>query len=399
MKIFHSYPSWQLSGVGHWSLDLIKGLEGSGYDQRILLTGLEDENAGPWSVPEGVLCEDIRLPRGTPFHVQWKSLATHLTFHAPCIYLPNFDFDRACAVGLLPPSVAVCAVLHSDEPVYYENAGRLGGDWDGVVAVSEHIKNETARKHPGLAARLCCIPHGVELSTGRTAAVGGNHPLRLLYGNRLSQYQKKVFDLPLVMTALKEMNVPFTLTVAGDGPDAAELADRFQKAGLSPQVTQTGRLSRKELRRVMAECDVFLLTSDFEGLPISLLEAMAEGCVPVCYRTESGVGEVIQSGRNGILIPPGQPRSMAEALAELHRNRQNLRGLSESAVRTIEDHFSLSRMCAAYNTLFHELSRKARAGQCRSRTGGVKSPPRFRLSNRILQKLRSCLGLRHTFNT
>ncbi|MEI8121286.1 MAG: glycosyltransferase family 4 protein [bacterium] len=385
VPVFHSFPSWMLSGVCTWSTDLIRGLPD--WDQRILLTGLLPPEGSPdESVPD-LPCVDIRLAWGTSRHRQWQIFANTLAERAPCIYIPNCDFDRACAVGLLPQNAAVCAILHSDEHCYYNEALRLGANWDAAVAVSGEIFEKTKTFAPSLSDRLVNIPHGIPLpSAGRPSIHTG--PVRLLYASRLSQYQKRVFDLPVLAKTLADTGVDFVLTIAGDGPDEMELKARFTEAGCGDRVRFLGRVSREKARDLGLEADVFLLTSDFEGLPISLLEAMTCGAVPVAYRIRSGLGEAITDGHNGFLVPHADVGALAGAIAMLANNRGVLNSLSVCAIETVREKFSLDCMCADYAALFTQLADKAGRGECLKRDGKVRKLPHMRFSNRLVARLR-----------
>ncbi|MEI8285217.1 MAG: glycosyltransferase family 4 protein [bacterium] len=384
IPVFHSFPSWMLSGVCSWSTDLINGLPD--WDQHILLTGLLPPGGRPSDFLPDLPCVDIRLPWDASRHRQWKHFARTLAEMAPCIYIPNFDFDRSCAVGLLPKNVAVCAILHSDEHCYYEEARRLGANWDAAVSVSAEVFEKTKTLVPALADRLFRIPHGIPLPSAGCLTIHAG-PIRLLYTSRLSQYQKRIFDLPVLAKALVDTGVDFVLTIAGDGPDEMEIKARFEETGLGDRVRLLGRVPREEARLLGQEADVFLLTSDFEGLPISLLEAMACGAVPVAYRIRSGLGEAITDGHNGFLVPHADVGALAGAIARLANNRALLNSLSACASETVREKFSLDRMCAAYAAIFTQLAEKAARGECIKRFGNVRPILQKNLITRVAQRL------------
>jgi glycosyltransferase involved in cell wall biosynthesis len=334
----------------------------------------------------------VHLPLESPRtkREEWEALKAFLEAAAPCIYIPNYDFHRSCAVGTLSPQVKVCAVIHSDEDCYYDEVRRVGRYFDAVVTVSSLLQRNLRDKHPELADRLQWIPHGVPSPGERqNNSSQPGKTLRLFYCNRISQYQKRVFDLPEVCRELVRLGVDFTLTVAGSGPDGLELKSRFVRAGLGDKVQQVGRLSGEHVRKAFLESDVFLLTSDFEGLPISLLEAMSAGCVPVVYDIESGVRDVVQDGLNGILTKHGDPRALAEAIRRLDADRSFLARLSLAALQTHEEKFSVRRMADDYRLLFSELMGETRSRVVRD--GRVRVPSdltfRHRLKRRLARQL------------
>jgi glycosyltransferase involved in cell wall biosynthesis len=157
------------------------------------------------------------------------------------------------------------------------------------------------------------------------------------------------------------------------------------RAGLGDKVQQVGRLSGEHVRKAFLESDVFLLTSDFEGLPISLLEAMSAGCVPVVYDIESGVRDVVQDGLNGILTKHGDPRALAEAIRRLDADRSFLARLSLAALQTHEEKFSVRRMADDYRLLFSRLMSETRSGVVRD--GRVRAPKDLTFLHRLKRRL------------
>ncbi|MEI8285218.1 MAG: glycosyltransferase family 4 protein [bacterium] len=389
IKVFHSYPRWELSGVATWSTNLISALDKSRFDQRILLTSVRNLAQKDILPPRELPTVLLHPEREKSYACGWYTLTAFLTAQAPCIYLPLFDFHSACAVGLLPSNVAVCAGIRSDEEIYYENAERLGIYFDATVAASQFLADECARRVPTLADRIYYIPNGIAVTADATPRFRTpNSPLRLLYANRLVQYQKRVFDLPKIASALRAMEVPFHLTIAGEGEDGMQLQERFAASDLTEYVTFLGRVSRSEVLKLCRSSDVFLLTSDFEGMPNSLLEAMSTGCVPVAYRIRSGLEEIVTDLENGLLVSPGDCKAFAEALRELYFNLVLFNALSVAALNRIRSRFSLRQMGDGYGQLFMQLAEKVGRGDCSKRDGKVRKSPQIRLANRLIFRVR-----------
>ena len=97
----------------------------------------------------------------------------------------------------------------------------------------------------------------------------------------------------------------------GQGPLEAEIRELQQQLGLGPRVTLLGR--RDDATRVLAGCDVFVLSSRFEGLPVALMEALGLG-LPVVATRVGGIPELVTDGVEGLLVPPGAPDRLADAL-------------------------------------------------------------------------------------
>lgn len=384
IPVFHSFDSWQLSGVNTWSLNLEEAMRGDGRFENILLftgepySALEELNA------RRVPYAHLELPAVRSRSDEWTALKGFLEANAPCIYVPNYDFHRSSAVPVLSSEVKVLLVVHSDEECYYESIARLGASADAVVAVSSTVERQLAARFPSLSSRLFRVPYGVPSTPGQRLQADPHEPLRLLYCNRLSQYQKRIFDLPKLCVELQRLGLDFHLTVAGAGADERELKSRFGDSGLVDKVNMVGLLSAEEVQQALLRSDVFLLVSDFEGLPISLLEAMSAGCVPVVYEIESGVRDAIENEVSGILVPHGDVAAMAREIVSLNSDRHRLEGISQGAMQRHAERFSLGRMSADYRELFSRLM--ADEAEVPLRDGRVRKSPDLTLRYRLLRR-------------
>lgn len=135
------------------------------------------------------------------------------------------------------------------------------------------------------------------------------------------------------------------LLVIGEGPERAELERRAHEAGLDGRVSFRGALPRAEVLAALAGARAALLSSDWENLPHAAVEALALG-TPVVATAVGGVPELVRSGENGLLVPPGSPHELAAAIARL-----------------IEDDGLRARLAAAAAPSVAGLSREAVYGR------------------------------------
>ena len=103
------------------------------------------------------------------------------------------------------------------------------------------------------------------------------------------------------------------LVVVGDGPDRAELEQRAQSSAAADRIEFRGSRSRDDALEIVAGATAALLSSDYENLPHSAVEALSVG-VPVVATAVGGVPEVVHHDRNGLLVPPGRPDELAAAI-------------------------------------------------------------------------------------
>jgi glycosyltransferase involved in cell wall biosynthesis len=137
-----------------------------------------------------------------------------------------------------------------------------------------------------------------------------------------------------------------------------DLQSRARDRGLTDRVIITGL--RSDVPALLSAVDVSVMPSLNEALSNVLLESMAAGAAVVATDV-GGTAEALVDGNNGVLIPPGNPTVMADAIVRLVDNPAYARELGENARRTIRDRYSLDRMVASTETLYDELlSRKQR---------------------------------------
>jgi glycosyltransferase involved in cell wall biosynthesis len=242
---------------------------------------------------------------------------------------------------------AVVYMLHGDIDYYYDLAVRHDPIVHAFIAYSRRMYDELLARLPHRAETIFHLPYGISLPSAARRASDG--PLRAIYAGRLEHGQKGIFDLPEIDRALQALGVRIDWTVAGGGPDEAELKRRW---AFNAAVRWTGPMANAALLDLYAEQDVFVLPTRFEGFPVALLEAMAAGLVPVVSDIPSGVPEVVDAAGNGELVPVGDVRAFAEAISRLDRNRPRLEAMSASARQTVRSRYDIRDRVAAYQALY-----------------------------------------------
>jgi glycosyltransferase involved in cell wall biosynthesis len=187
---------------------------------------------------------------------------------------------------------------------------------DGVVCVSEETVNLAQRWLPSLAAdRIRLLP--VPLSSCPVEGVRprpANRPFLLGYSGRLIREHKRVDRFPELCRRLDEARIDFRFEILGDGPERPWLESRL---GNRPHVQFHGRLSGEDYWRALSRWDAILFVSDTEGLPVSLIEALASGVIPIYPRIRSGGDSYVKRVAEELLFEPGNLAQLSQTVARL----------------------------------------------------------------------------------
>lgn len=170
---------------------------------------------------------------------------------------------------------------------------------------------------------------------------------RLLFVGRLAAV-KGVLVLLNAFAQVRKSHPDAVLTLVGDGPERANIEAYCKELQLKDAVRFTGYLSQAEVAEALQDTDLFVLPSFAEGVPVVLMEAMASR-LPVVATSIAGIPELVETGKTGLLVPPGDAEALAEAISSL---------LADVALRQAMGNAGYVRVRADFNQ-FTEAARLA----------------------------------------
>jgi glycosyltransferase involved in cell wall biosynthesis len=161
---------------------------------------------------------------------------------------------------------------------------------------------------------------------------------------------------------LRDRGISFVCQLVGDGPDEVALAQQIAQAGLSEHVRLLGRRTREQVAELLAQADIAVAPSvptkdgRREGIPVALMEAMGSG-VPVVAGNLSGIPELVEHERGGLLVPPRDAQALADALERLYIDPGLCQRLGQAGREKVLREFDLRPNAA---TLTQHFSQEAR---------------------------------------
>ncbi len=233
-----------------------------------------------------------------------------------------------------------------------------------LIAVSQQNIEMGLHLNIGTRSQYCLIRSGVDIQKIRETALQINiHELKKelqisddeLIVLTMGPFKIQKDPLAFVRLASKVSkvvpNVKFLM--AGDGELRPQIERLIQELNLKNTLQLLGW--KKDAAKWMALCDVFVLTSLWEGLPRSGVEALICGKPFVAFSVD-GIPEIIHNGKNGFCLPPGQLDLMAEKLIELLQNKSLRNTFNQNAKQTINDSFDIHKMVTQQEELYLQLT-------------------------------------------
>lgn len=235
----------------------------------------------------------------------------------------------------------------------YIFAERIAARWaTRIICVSEYDRQLAIKCGVGRPEQLITIHNGVPLLQDYELAKAGNgNPVRLIMVARFSKQK----DYQLLFRALLEIknNQAFEMYLVGDGPLFSQSKEMVQQMGLTDVVKFLG--ARKDVPALLAEAQIFVLISRWEGFPRSVLEAMRAG-LPVIASDVGGTRESVIDGETGFLIPRGDVEILKDRLLKLINDPSLRVQMGNNGYRRFLSNFTFEHMLEETLKLYREIS-------------------------------------------
>lgn len=255
--------------------------------------------------------------------------------------------------SLTSPSLATIGQEHMNLSTHRPGVRRAiaahYGRLDALVALTDRDLEDyraALDEHPLLMA----IPNAAPAIDGPRS----NESARTVVAAGRLTRQKAFAVLIEAFAKVCEARPDWRLVIYGRGPRQLHLYKAIAQFGVAANVTLAGAVSN--LETAMAEASIFALSSRFEGFPMVLLEAMSVGLPVVSFDCPTGPREIVESGRNGLLVPNGDVDALAASLLEMIEDDELRRRCSQGALETAE-RYSLAVIGQRWEELIERLSR------------------------------------------
>lgn len=227
-------------------------------------------------------------------------------------------------------------------------------DADAIVAVSNGLRSYALHTAPDLPIEV--IPNAIELSYF-TPPRHRNHEgaVRLLFVGRFNAFK----NVELLLEAVAHLKTNgldnFELQLVGDGSTRANLERLTVDHNLTKHVRFLGWLDRDQLVQIYRDADLFVTATTWEGMPNTVLEAMACG-LPIVATRASGLSELVREGVNGYLVNPHDRATFTERLSQLIDNPYERQRLGKESRKIAEQEFAWEYIAEQYVGIYQRIT-------------------------------------------
>lgn len=370
LRLVQFVRSFHIGGTEVQVLELLRGLP-EGYQVRVGVL----EAAGP-------LMEELsdlgHTPTAFPLHGSLMRAGTAHTILRIALWLKAQQADLVhvhdfySILMVIPAARMVgCKVVvgrldlahwhGTARRVVYAQATRLA---DHVIANADAIRTMLMREERIPGHRISVIHNGLDVARfDQRLAAGLDAPLPdtrgaplLVHVANMSHPVKRQEELLTALRLLRNQGMHLHTFLVGDGPRRPGIEARARELGLSDSVHFLGH--RKDVPAIYAKAQLGVLCSAAEGLSNAVMEGMAAR-LPMVVTRVGGNPDLIEDGRRGRVVEPGQPEQLAGALGHLLAQPATGRRMGRAARRFVEQELSLGRMISRHDALYRRLVRPA----------------------------------------
>jgi len=366
----HFVDSDTFGGSEQSLLHLLGGLDRSQWRPVLL----HHPAAGLTPLVEGAQARGVSIrsvPRITDRNFTWRLavLGRVLGQERPVVFHAHLNWPLACKFGLLAarllrvPAIVGTAQLFVEALVNRSVRVQqriVAAGVDRYLAVSSHVAKRLSASFGIPERKLRVVYNGIDpapFEQSRESASASGDSLRpreptVITLARLNP-QKGIATLLAAASQVPEAR----FLIVGDGPERAALEAQARSLDISSRVSFLGH--RRDVPALLASADVFVLPSLFEGLPLSVLEAMA-AAKPVVASRVGGTDEAVLDGVTGILVPPSDPAALTRAIRSVLADPALGQRLGTAGRARVHRTFSAQGMVRAVESVYDELLARPR---------------------------------------
>ena len=340
-KLFIGNWTMKLGGVETWLRDIVKEYSTRGIDNTYLITDKENSNY-PLEIKKNII--DFFYEKTPIYSREYVEKGINfIVQNLPCTMIFSRVDELLLAASLVKKQytndLKIIMVDHGACDGMTRDIISYADSIDSYVAVSNGIKELLVNQgieSSDISVMTC--PLIIDDSIKRNKS----EVLRIGYAGRLEVFEKRMDIFLKLIAELENNRIDYRLDIAGSGSFSNEIEVFIEQNKLKNKINLLGQIDRAEMGNFWSEHDIAINVSDNEGRPISNMEAMIYGAVPVVTET-IGCLEDVEDGVNGYTVPICDYKTMAKKIKYLSEHREILEEMSKKAQSTMLIKSSMER--------------------------------------------------------
>lgn len=349
MKIAICIGQSSIGGVGTSTYILATGMRRAGHQADILATdwspGPDYERARRDSWPVEAICIGERWLRRR-LEIALNRLSTY------DVIINNHSIETKLILPSLPARIMRLSVIRSTNDSVITDGAAQSMYLDALVGVSPEVKQ--LLDNTGVKCRTEMIANAVMVTPGEPPKL--KTPLILAYLGRLTDIDKNILILPVIAKCCNEMGIITTFDVAGDGRDRQAFETKISEFGLYGCMRVLGPISRDTVGKFLGNRHFSIFPSNYEGFGLSLVEAMAAGCVPIASDIPS-YRWILGEDAQHLTVPTNNARAYADRIRMISSDPEFYKQIQERLQKRQQDYFSPDNTVNGYLRLIEKLSK------------------------------------------
>lgn len=357
INILHVTLSLDIGGLEVLLVELLQKIDKNKYSLSVCALQKEGQLKGELE-RQGIPVYSIPKKEGIDYFLPFKLKALIKQIKADIVHTHNSTpwIYSAAAVSLLNSNTRLIHTKHSNlgaDKTRLQNVERFASKvTKHIIADSQSVMDFMVQKQNIAQNKIKLIYNGIDIDKYKLPIPPKQDNIkRIGIVARLVPVKdhKSLLDgFKLLSQRLPDVE----LVIIGDGTLKSELTAQAAQLQVDSRVKFLG--SRRDIPELLSQLDIFVLCSIDEGMPISLLEAMAAG-LPVVATKVGGIREIVVENKTGLLIQPQNPQALADAIYKILTDSPLARSMSQEAVRIVAERFSIKKMTEGYTSLYENL--------------------------------------------
>lgn len=290
-------------------------------------------------------------------------------------YIKKHDIDLvhchlpwAGIVGRLAGKLAKVPVVYTEHNKWerYHKftfaINKLTFPWQNrVIAVSDDVEQSIRNFYQSTTPSIEVVLNGVntdkfikniDYGVDIRKELGISNEKKLIGIISVFRLQKRLLIWLDVAAKIHSQHPDTYFIIVGDGPLKEQLHQKAKEMKMENYLHFAGL--QQEVRPYLKAMDIFMMSSEFEGLPIALLEAMSMECVPVCTMA-GGIPELVTNNKNGLLVPVDQAMKLSDKVSDLLNDPEKMNRFKCEARKTVIERFGMQQMVNSIEKIYHEV--------------------------------------------